>query len=130
MEHTYINKMNDIFQNIINKKTNAYIIYEDEKVIAFLDILPKSTGHCLVISKKFSHNFFDIKDDDLQNLIIKAKTIAIHVTKILQVNSFQLLINNGKNSGQIVPRTHIHIIPSQTKLEIHKLHELQKILSF
>ena len=67
----------DIFQRIIDREIPSTIIYEDDKTIAFLDINPHTKGHFLVVSKEFSENLFDIEDDDLTNLILTARKLAL-----------------------------------------------------
>lgn len=101
-----------IFQKIINKEIPAKILYEDEMVLAFYDIKPERPGHFLVIPKMHSTNFYDISDEQLANLIIKARELAIKVTKELGVEGFNIKVNNGANVGQEVFHTHIHVIPS------------------
>ena len=104
----------DIFQKIINKEIPATIIYEDDSFIAFIDINPKTPGHFLVVPKVFSKNLFDITDEVLSELILKARELAKSKVKELNVSGFTLTINNGEKSGQEVFRTHVHIIPSKT----------------
>lgn len=102
-----------IFQKIINKEIPAEIIYEDEYVIAFKDIKPVRSGHFLVVPKKLSVNFYDIDDDTLKYLIIKAKELGIKVTKEMGVDGFNVIVNNGEKVGQEVFHTHVHIIPAK-----------------
>ncbi len=102
----------DIFQKIIDKELPATIIYEDKSFIAFNDIKPIAPGHFLVVPKEFSENLIDIDDANLSKLVVKAKELALQAIEDLEVSGFKLQINNGKESGQEVMRTHIHIIPS------------------
>lgn len=102
----------DVFAKIIAKEIPAQIIYEDERVIAFKDIKPLRTGHFLVVPKAFSENLFDISDEDLTYLIKKARELAVKETKALGISGFSIQINNGKEAGQEVFHTHIHVIPS------------------
>ncbi|UWD34326.1 histidine triad protein HinT [Mesomycoplasma molare] len=105
--------MEDLFLKIINRTIPANIIYEDEKVIAFLDIKPVTKGHFLVVPKNYSKNLKTINEDDLQYLFSKARELALEEIKKLNVNGFKLLVNNEKESGQEVFHTHVHIIPSE-----------------
>ena len=102
----------DIFEKIIKKEIPAEIIYEDEKVIAIKDIKPINTGHFLVIPKKYSTNLIDIDENDFLYLLSKTRKLANETIKKMNVSGYKLQVNNGKNSGQEVFRTHIHIIPS------------------
>ena len=101
----------DTFQRIIDREIPSTIIYEDDKTIAFLDINPHTKGHFLVVSKEFSENLFDIEDDDLTNLILTARKLALSQIEKLNAKGFRLIVNNGESAGQAVFRTHIHIIP-------------------
>ncbi len=108
-----------IFQKIIKKEIPANIIYEDEFVIAFLDINPKTTGHTLVVPKSFSRNLITINDNDLEILFKKSREIAIKLIKTLEVDGFQLHVNNEASSKQEVFHTHIHIIPTECNKKIN-----------
>ncbi len=109
-----------IFKKIIQRELPADIIYEDDKVIAILDLYPKRTGHTLVIPKTFSRNLKDIKKDDLSYLMNKTQDIALALIKVLDVDGFRVMVNNEKSSKQEVFHTHVHIIPTQTKKDIKK----------
>ncbi|WP_027122835.1 histidine triad protein HinT [Metamycoplasma spumans] len=101
----------DIFQRIIDRDIPATIIYEDAQVIAFLDIDPETKGHFLVVPKKYSENLYDIKDEELANLILVARNLALEQVEKLNADGFKLQINNNESAGQSVFRTHVHIIP-------------------
>ena len=120
--------MEDIFTKIINNELPSYKIYEDDNFIAILDIFPRTLGHFLVIPKKKSTNLFDIDEKNLTKLIVVARKLALKITKKLGVEGFTLVMNNGKTSNQLVPYTHVHIVPSDQNLEI-PFKELHKKLS-
>lgn len=102
---------NHIFEKIIAKEIPAYIVYEDEHVLSFLDINPTCEGHTLVIPKKRYVNMFDIPEDVLQHFIIGVKkTIAI-VCEKMQVTDVNILNASGENAQQSVGHLHFHIIP-------------------
>jgi len=105
--------METIFSKIINKEIPSDIYYEDKVVIAIMDINPVHEGHFLVIPKEYSKNLKDIDDKVFKYLLFKAKQLAKKKIKELNVSGFQLIINNGKESGQEVMHTHVHIIPSE-----------------
>lgn len=104
-----------LFLDIIAKKSPATIIYEDEKVIAFLDKFPVSPGHFLVVPKNYSRNLFKIKEEDFIYAIKKARELALEQVKKLSASSFRLLVNNEKEANQTIFHTHIHIIPFYKK---------------
>lgn len=83
-------------------------VYEDDRVIAFLDIHPKAPGHTLVIPKEHSRWFYQMADDTTQQIFKVAKDLAQklsteHGTEYIRLNIM----------GDEVPHTHIHLIPSK-----------------
>ncbi|AJR12203.1 HIT-like protein [Mesomycoplasma dispar] len=104
-----------LFLDIISKKLPSTTIYEDEKVIAFLDKFPVSPGHFLVVPKNYSRNLFSISEQDFLYLVKKARELAIEQVKKLNASSFKLLINNEKDAQQTIFHTHVHIIPFYKK---------------
>ncbi len=107
-----------VFQQIINREIPSKIIYEDKKVIAFLDHDPKTTGHTLVVPKEFSRNLKDISDEDYIYLMKKVKEIAKKLIRKLGVDGFRIICNNEASSKQVVFHTHIHIIPTECNKKI------------
>ncbi len=103
--------MNCIFCKIIKNEISAHKIYEDEHVLAFLDISQATYGHTLVIPKKHYENLFEIDEVELQKVIVIAKKIALKLKKELNVSGINLINNNGKQAGQTVFHYHIHLIP-------------------
>ncbi|MFX1276820.1 MAG: HIT family protein [Promethearchaeota archaeon] len=106
--------MNDsdcIFCDIVDRKIPAKIIYENDKVLAFLDIFPIFEGHTILIPKNHYHNIEDIKESDLMELIKVVKILAVHIHKKLNIEGYNILQNNFKAAGQEINHFHIHIIP-------------------
>ena len=100
-----------IFCKIIEGKIPSAKVYEDDKVIAFLDISPHNKGHCLIVPKTHSKNLLEVKREDLNSLIQVAQKVAQAAMKAFDFPAFNLVVNNGKESGQVVFHSHIHIIP-------------------
>lgn len=100
-----------IFCKIISGEIPSFKIYENEKILAFLDINPVNPGHTLVIPKDHYYNFSDTPEEVLCELIKVTKKIAPAVLKGAGAESFNLTINNGAEAGQVVPHTHFHIVP-------------------
>jgi len=101
---------NCLFCKIIEKRINASIIYEDEKMIVFLDINPLSNGHALAIPKKHKQTLFDMDNEILCHMIDTIKTKIYPLLKEkLSIEGLSILQNN--NYGQEVPHFHIHLIP-------------------
>jgi histidine triad (HIT) family protein len=128
-----------LFCKIANGQIPSRKVYEDKYVIAILDINPANRGHCLVISKKHYENVYDADDDDLQKMIVVAKTLAKRVKERLNAVGVNILQNNGRRAGQLVNHIHIHVIPrfdddkvlityQRSSLSDADFEEMQKIL--
>ena len=100
-----------LFCKIVAGKIPAAKIYEDEKVLSFLDIMPANKGHCLVVPKKHSQTLVEMEDKELSATFLAAKKIARALSLSFGNGSFNLVMNNGKEAGQLVNHAHIHIIP-------------------
>lgn len=100
-----------IFCKIINGEIPCYKVYEDENVLAFLDIKPLNPGHTLVVPKKHYENLEEINEEDLTALILAIKKIGALIKEKLGVAGYNVSANNGAVAGQEVPHLHFHIIP-------------------
>ncbi len=89
-------------------------IYEDEEVVAFLDISPITKGHTLVIPKRHFKDLVDTPADLLAKLISVVKDVAPAITRAMGADGFNVGLNNGKAAGQVVYHIHFHIIPRFT----------------
>lgn len=103
--------MDCIFCKIANGEIPTDKIYEDENVIAFLDIKPVNPGHVLIVPKEHTLNLLTISDDLAQKVVLAAKKIAKAMTAGLGTESFNLAQNNGPDSEPEVMHFHWHLIP-------------------
>jgi len=103
--------MPSIFSKIITREIPAHIIYEDEFVIAFLDINPVNPGHTLVVPKNEKQNILESSEEDLIRVLQVVRKIAPAIVKAVGAEGFNTVTNTGEASGQSVPHTHFHIIP-------------------
>lgn len=103
--------MDCIFCDIINRTGEAEILYENELVMAFLDIRPVNYGHTLVIPKKHFSNFIELPADYLAELGRVTQLLSDAIQKGLKAEGFNVIINNGAAAGQTVYHFHYHIIP-------------------
>ncbi|MGA9657919.1 MAG: HIT family protein [Asticcacaulis sp.] len=101
----------NIFAKIMRGDIPAAKIYEDERILSFMDAFPQTKGHTLVIPKSPACNLFDIESDDLQNLILQTRRIAQAVRDGLQPDGIRIMQFNGEAAGQTVFHIHFHIIP-------------------
>ncbi len=100
-----------IFCKIVNGDIPCSKIYEDENVIAFLDISPLSKGHTLVVPKNHYRDILDVSDEDLCNCINVVKKISRHLKEVYNPEGFVLRQNTGEKAGQSVHHLHFHIKP-------------------
>ena len=100
-----------LFCNIANKKIPAYVIGENEKAAATLDIHPLAPGHAMVIPKSHRETIFDVPNEDLGDIFLLVKETAEKIEKALSPGGFTFGINHGTNAGQAIAHLHIHIIP-------------------
>ncbi len=99
----------DIFR--INGEIPAYIIYEDENTIAFLDKKPVCEGHILVAPKRRYNNIFDIPEKELCNVIKAIKKVAEILKNKIGATGINILHASGSSAQQSVNHLHFHIIP-------------------
>jgi histidine triad (HIT) family protein len=100
-----------IFSKIIKEEIPCTKLYENDYVIAIMDINPIVKGHALVISKQPYDMIFDTPDDILSEMIHAAKMIATAQKQGLGADGVNIVQNNGSLAGQAVNHIHIHIIP-------------------
>lgn len=100
-----------IFCKIVQKQISASLVFEDEKVMAFLDVRPLNEGHTLVISKAHYESIFDIPQDLVEYIHGITKRIAIAVEKATKANGISIIQQNGKAAGQDIFHLHVHVIP-------------------
>ena len=101
--------MGCLFCKIINKEIPSEIIYQDEKVVAFKDINPKSPFHILIVPRKHIASVKETSNEDrdlLGDLILSAKKIA----QENNLSGYKLVINVGKEGGQMVEHLHLHLL--------------------
>lgn len=100
-----------IFCKIVKGEIPCQKIYEDNKILVFLDINPVHKGHTLIIPKEHHEGIIDMPDDTLGELAKVAKKISKAVKKATGVAGFNIVQNNGADAGQDVFHFHMHIIP-------------------
>ena len=105
--------MNCIFCKIIIGEIPSYKIYEDNDILAFLDINPVQPGHTLIIPKKHTLDVTTIDNDLLMKIFDKAKDIAQILNDKMNADGFTLVQNNG--IAQEVKHFHLHVIPKYNK---------------
>ena len=100
-----------VFCAIAEGEIPSFKVYEDDLVLAYLDINPFSEGHTLVIPKKHYTGLLDTPADVLKEIIVRVQKVAAHLKATLPCDGFNVLQNNGTAAGQTVPHIHFHIVP-------------------
>jgi histidine triad (HIT) family protein len=103
--------MPTIFEKIVSREIPAHIIYEDDDVMAFLDIAPITKGHTLVIPKLPYKTILELPDALASKVFTVVSMLAKRLCKELNALGVNLLSNNEPVANQAVPHFHMHIIP-------------------
>jgi histidine triad (HIT) family protein len=98
--------MSTIFSKIIDGSIPSYKVAENDRFLAFLDIQPLVKGHVLVIPKTVTDFIFDMEDEQLSELMLFAKQVALKMKKVLPCKKIGVTV-----IGLEVPHAHIHLLP-------------------
>jgi histidine triad (HIT) family protein len=101
----------NIFAKILRGELPCYKVYEDDKVFAFLDIMPRAPGHTLVLPKTAARNLLDVESDDLAAVAKAAQKIAKAAMRVFSADGITIQQFNEGAGGQVVFHLHIHVIP-------------------
>ena len=102
---------NNIFAKIIRGELPCHKVYEDERVLSFLDIMPRAPGHTLVLPKAPCHNILDIEPEDLTAVALIGQRVAKAAVKVFNADGVTVQQFNEGAGGQVVFHLHLHIIP-------------------
>ena len=108
----------NIFARILRDEMPSIRVSEDEMTLAFMDIMPQTPGHVLVIPRAASTNFLTISPEDAAAVMSTAHKLAPAVQHAMQAPGFMVAQLNGSAAGQTVPHYHMHIIPRYEGLEM------------
>jgi histidine triad (HIT) family protein len=100
-----------VFCDIVSKTTPAYIIYEDEGYVAFLDKYPISIGHTLVLPKTHFERVNNMPQRDFCALYSRVYALNQLITSRMGAAASHISINDGAAANQLIPHVHVHIIP-------------------
>lgn len=106
--------MASVFTRIINREIPGHIVAENDRFIAFLDVMPLVTGHTLVVPKQEIDYIFDLDDDTLAGLHVFAKQVATAVKKVVPCKRIGIAV-----IGLEVPHVHVHLVPMNTMEDIN-----------
>jgi histidine triad (HIT) family protein len=117
-----LQEQNCIFCKIGKKEVPSKVLYEDDIVIAFLDIQPLAFGHTVVTTKKHYVFFSQIPDDEIGHMFKVAQQISQSMLKALQSQGTNMFIANGPVAGQQAPHFMLHIVPRAEHSDIPQFH--------
>ncbi len=102
-----------LFCKFCKHEMDTAIAYEDDRVIAFLDINPagKLSGHTLVLPKKHFETIDKVEEEYLTAIMLAIKKLIPAIKKVSGAEGMNIIQNNGKVAGQLIPHVHFHIIP-------------------
>ena len=112
-----------VFCKIISGEFNSSKIYEDDKVLAILDLSQATYGHTLVMPKEHYENIFDLEEETAKHLFSVVKKICNHYQETLpNLKGINLLNNSGEKAGQTVMHYHMHILPRYEDDDLENMH--------
>jgi histidine triad (HIT) family protein len=112
----------NIFAKILRNEIPAIKVYEDQKTLAFMDVMPQSPGHTLVICKTPAENLFDLDMSAGSAVLATTQKIALAVKDAMQADGIMLNQLNGPAAGQTVMHFHMHIVPRFADMPLRKHH--------
>ena len=106
-----------VFAKIVRGEIPCHKVYEDDKVLAFLDINPLTDGHTLVVSKEPAETLDRLSDESAAAIGRVLPRLCRAVVAAIGVKEYNVLENNGKGAHQAIPHVHFHIIPKPNPRE-------------
>ncbi len=110
----------NIFAKILRGEIPAFKVYEDDATVAFMDVMPQSPGHTLVIPKKAAENLFDLDMEAGAAVLRTAQKVAAAVQRAFKADGIMLSQLNGPVAGQSVFHFHMHIIPRYENVPLRR----------
>jgi histidine triad (HIT) family protein len=101
----------NIFAKILRGEVPCVKVYEDDKTLAFMDVMPESDGHVLVVPKEPAENILDLSAEGLAAVMATTQKVARAVDKALKPGGILLKQYNRAPAGQSVFHVHFHIVP-------------------
>ena len=102
---------NNVFAKILRGELPSYKVYEDDRALAFLDIMPRAPGHSLVLPKAPARNILDVAPDDLAHVMQVAQRVAKVSVEVFGADGVTLQQFSESAGGQVVFHLHVHVIP-------------------
>ena len=101
----------NIFTKILNDELPCHKVFEDDQTLVFMDIMPQSPGHCLVVPKRGSRNLFDADEATLAHVMAVTKQVAAAAMTAFEADGIEVKQYNEAPAGQTVFHLHVHVVP-------------------
>lgn len=115
------------FCQIARKQALASLVYEDENVIAFLDLRPLNEGHTLVIPKEHYETIFEIPQELIAYLHGIVKRVAVAVKEATKADGISIIQQNGKAANQDIFHLHVHVVPRYEGQKLPHFNEISEV---
>ena len=109
---------NNVFARILRGEIPAHKVFEDDRTLAFMDVMPQADGHALVIPKHPAENLFDLPVEHLEATIRTTQRVARAVKKAFDAPGIMIAQLNGPAAGQSVLHIHFHIVPRHAGIDL------------
>ena len=109
---------NNVFARILRGEIPAHKVHEDERTVAFMDVMPQADGHTLVIPKHPAENLFDLPPEDLSATVRTTQRVARAVRKAFDAPGIMIAQLNGAAAGQSVFHIHFHVVPRHAGIDL------------
>ena len=100
-----------IFCKIVRGEAPAHKVYEDERVLVFMDLFPVTDGHTLIVTKEHFENLFEATGEALQAVVTTSQRVARAIQAALEPDGLMVFQLNGRAAGQAVFHYHMHLMP-------------------
>ncbi|MGI9245218.1 MAG: HIT family protein [Steroidobacteraceae bacterium] len=109
---------NNVFARILRGEIPAHKVFEDERTLAFMDVMPQADGHTLVIPKHPAENLLELPPDELAATIRTTQRVARAVKQAFDAPGILVAQLNGAAAGQSVFHIHFHVVPRHAGLDL------------
>jgi histidine triad (HIT) family protein len=102
---------NNVFAKILSGEVPSYKVYEDDRALAFMDVMPRADGHVLVVPKNPARNIFDVAPEDLGYVMGVVQMVSRAVRSAMNADGLTIQQFNEEAGGQVVFHLHFHVLP-------------------
>jgi len=99
------------FCKMVRHQIHAVVVYEDDEILAVMDLFPATPGHVLVLPKQHIENIYSLREDLASRIMMTATRIAKAIKQQLSPDGLNLIQSNKLAAGQAIPHFHLHVVP-------------------